>query len=187
MNYYVYEYLREDGTPYYVGKGKGTRYKAPHKRGHTCVPIPPIDRVKFHATDLTEDEALDIENILIEEYGIKEEGGLLINQVIHREDKRTFTKETKKKMSDSAKRRGPHGKDVYDKISKSLTGKSRPQETRDKISKSHKGKKHTEETKDKLRADQTKRKLEDPDYYEKLRERGRKGAEARWGKRVDNK
>ncbi len=29
-DYYVYEYLREDGTPYYVGKGRCGRYKERH-------------------------------------------------------------------------------------------------------------------------------------------------------------
>lgn len=72
--YYVYLYLREDSfLPYYVGKGKDKRWKAPHK----CE-IPPEERVVFHR-GLGEKEALDLEEQLIRIYGIKKEGGILEN------------------------------------------------------------------------------------------------------------
>ena len=34
--YYVYQYLREDGTPYYIGKGQG--YRIHEKNGHPFLP-----------------------------------------------------------------------------------------------------------------------------------------------------
>jgi len=62
MEYYVYEYLREDGTPYYVGKGA-------RRRGKHNIAVPPKERVKFVAVGLTEQTAFDLEKSLILEYG----------------------------------------------------------------------------------------------------------------------
>lgn len=74
--HYVYAYLREDGTPYYIGKGKGARYRQKH-----TVKIPPIDRIQFIKTNLTDNEAINLEIELIEKYGRKDLGtGILRNQ-----------------------------------------------------------------------------------------------------------
>lgn len=67
--YYVYEYLRKDGTPYYVGKGKGARWRGKHN-----VAVPPKERVRFVATELTEKQAFDLEEQLILKYGRKDLG-----------------------------------------------------------------------------------------------------------------
>ncbi len=77
MKYYVYLYMRADMySPYYVGKGSGSR--ATQKGGRNCNP-PPAHRIRkvFH-TD-SEEEALLVEATLIRFYGRKCEGGILHN------------------------------------------------------------------------------------------------------------
>jgi hypothetical protein len=76
--HYVYLYLREeDRTPYYVGKGKGGRYKEKHR-----VNIPKNEEnIIFLAKNLTNDEACKLEKELISFYGRKDLGeGILHNQ-----------------------------------------------------------------------------------------------------------
>lgn len=77
MNYYVYVYLREDGTPYYVGKGKDNRWK---QKSHS-VEIPPIERVIFSLQNVDEETALNEEIKLISQWGRLNNGtGILENK-----------------------------------------------------------------------------------------------------------
>jgi len=76
--YYVYLYLREDGTPYYCGKGKGRRAWA---KDHTV--SPPVDqsRIVFPAYNLLELWAFGLERKFIKWYGRIDLGtGILRNQ-----------------------------------------------------------------------------------------------------------
>jgi hypothetical protein len=77
-NFYVYVYLREDGTPYYIGKGKG-------RRAYLNGRIPPkpayIERIQMVKVNLTEEEAFNLECKLIMEYGRRDLGtGILQNR-----------------------------------------------------------------------------------------------------------
>ena len=76
-DYYTYAYLREDGTPYYIGKGRKGR--AFRKNGR-IVPCPPESRILFLKRNLTEEEAFRHEIYMIAVLGRKISGtGMLYN------------------------------------------------------------------------------------------------------------
>ena len=76
MEYYTYAYLREDGTPYYIGKGKGNRINCKHRRRNTKHFSPPNDknRIIFLKQNLTEEEAFKHEKYMIFVLGRKDLG-----------------------------------------------------------------------------------------------------------------
>lgn len=76
--FYTYAYLREDGTPYYVGKGKGDR--AYRDNGSRRVKLPPKERILILKRNLTEPEAFRHEVYMIAVLGRKDLGtGILRN------------------------------------------------------------------------------------------------------------
>jgi hypothetical protein len=80
MSYYIYAYLREDGSPYYIGKGKGRRAWHNH---NACNAKPPKDktRIIIMESNLTEVGSLALERFYIRWYGkICDNTGVLRNK-----------------------------------------------------------------------------------------------------------
>jgi hypothetical protein len=172
--YYTYAYLREDRTPYYIGKGKGRRV---YKKGRGEV-NPPKDksRIIFLKQNLTEEEAFKHEIYMIAVFGRKDLGtGILHNKTDggdgvsgyeHSEETKrklsisrsgennplygkSRSKETRRKISEGHKGK-TLPKEIKRKISEAQKGKTHSQETRRKISEGHKGKTVSEETRRKI-------------------------------------
>jgi hypothetical protein len=96
--FYVYKYVLEDGTPYYIGKGCGNRINKPHTR----TVLPAADRRIIIQNGLTNDEAKLLEGQLISEYKRKIDGGILDNIKINQWACHTgwkHSEETKQKIS----------------------------------------------------------------------------------------
>ena len=76
--FYVYAFLREDDTPYYIGKGTGNRAWVKRR----TVPHRPVDtsRISILFENLTETEAFSEERRIIQLHGRKDLGtGILRN------------------------------------------------------------------------------------------------------------
>jgi Na+/phosphate symporter len=68
--YYVYAYVREDHTPYYIGKGKDKRAWQSHKRSNGSDMLPTDQsRIIILHENLSESQAFALEKQLIEHYG----------------------------------------------------------------------------------------------------------------------
>jgi hypothetical protein len=130
--YYTYAYLREDGTPYYIGRGKGGRaFDVTHR-----IKVPPKDRVLFLKQNLTYEEASRHEIYMIAVLGRRDLGtGILRNLTNGGEG-----------------RPGPKPQEEVEKIRKANTGKVMPDGVRQKISKTKMGVPvHSKEHREKLR------------------------------------
>jgi hypothetical protein len=70
MEYYTYAYLREDGTPYYIGKGKGNRIFDKTNRTSCSVPKDK-NKIIFLKRNLSEEDAFKHEIYMIFIFGRK--------------------------------------------------------------------------------------------------------------------
>jgi hypothetical protein len=130
--YYTYAYLREDGSPYYIGKGEGFRA---YKKQHNCAVPKDKNRIIFLKQNLTEEEAFRHEKYMIAVLGRKDLGtGILRN------------------LTDGGE--GVSGavrtKEMREHLSRIKTGTKMPEEFREVCRERMKNFRHTDEAKSKI-------------------------------------
>ena len=145
MDFYSYLWLREDGTPYYVGKGSGNR--AFTNKGHNVHrPVSKSRIVVFPMVN--EAEAFESEIALIDLFGRKDVGtGYLLNRTGGGENPPNL-RGRKKPASFSqfiARRNRILGQsaETKEKIRAAMTGTHWSLESRAKMSKTLRGKPHS--------------------------------------------
>ena len=156
MHYYTYAYLREDKTPYYIGKGTGKRI---YSKQRSIKPPKDKSRIIFLKKNLTEEEAFKHEIYMIDVFGRKDLGtGILYNMTDGGEGSSGCipSEESRRKMGDARKGENHYlyGKSLSEetktKMSEAHKGRTPSEESRRKMSDARKGKTHTEETRRKI-------------------------------------
>jgi hypothetical protein len=153
-DYYTYAYLREDKTPYYIGKGRGNRIRSTNR---AIKPPKDKSRIIFLKKNLTEAEAFKHEVYMIFVFGRKDSGtGILRNRTNGGDGVSGLVQsaETRKKIGEASQgninalgtvRTAEHKK----KMSEANSGENNPmfgvphtEETRKKQSEAKSGEKH---------------------------------------------
>ena len=159
-DFYVYIYYDpRNNKPFYVGKGKGDRYKEHLKSTAHTFFIRTINKIRregfepiitIYDDGLNEEEAFSIEKDLIQKYGRRDLGlGFLCNLTNGGEGVSgaswKLSEETKKKMSEASKGK-PKSEEHRNKLKQLVVS----EEHRKKIGEGNKGKKLSEETKKRI-------------------------------------
>jgi hypothetical protein len=173
MEYYTYAYLREDGTPYYIGKGKGFRLYVKKR----IVPLPSKDRIIYLKRNLTEQEAIKHEIYMIAVYGRKDLGtGILRNLTDGGEGTSGRIVSEEQKEIQSLKMSGVNhpfygktaSKEHKENISNALFGKKKSKEHIENLPQNKKGATRSQEFKEKRRQYMVGRKWWNNGVVEKL-------------------
>ena len=171
--FYIYQYLRKNpsnfgdiDSPYYVGKGCGTRISSKH---YFRIPSDPARR-EIIASNMNEADAFQLEILLIHQYGRIDIGTGCLRNRTDGGDGTTggiLSEATKRKISDANKGK-KHSEKAKGKMKQSALLRKAPSETtRKKLREINLGKRHSIATKQKIReirkgkklTEETKRKI----------------------------